>query len=130
MIVIGGFLSWETAMQKPMISCASFTTLQDLQASRVSKGMRLHMDYFKMQSFVFSQPVNYTYLYSNDEEGRRQGRIQGGDRGDCPPKTCESNFIQHNFVQFVKQHSRYKATLSSIVLSQECCEDYFILVNS
>jgi len=89
MIVIGGFLSWETAMQKPMISCASFTTLQDLQASRVSKGMRLHMDYFKMQSFVFSQPVNDTYLYNSDEEGRRQGRIQGATGAIAPLKPAK-----------------------------------------
>ena len=35
-------------------------------------------------------------------------------------KTYESNFIHHNFVQFGK-HSRYKAVLSSTVLSQQCC---------
>jgi len=49
------------------------------------------------------------------------------------PKTYESNFIHHDFVQFGKQHSRYKAILSSIVLSQQCCEVYFIsltVVNS
>ena len=33
---------------------------------------------------------------------------------------------QHDFVQFVKQHSRYKAILPSIVLSQQCCGVYFI----
>jgi len=32
-----------------------------------------------------------------------------------PPKTCKINFIHHDFVQFGKQHSRYKAILSSIV---------------
>ena len=46
-----------------------------------------------------------------------------GSRGAiAPPKTYESNFIHHDFVQFGKQHSRYKAILSSIVLSQQCCE--------
>jgi len=30
----------------------------------------------------------------------------GEDWGDRPPETCKSNFIHHNFVQFVKQHSR------------------------
>jgi len=46
----------------------------------------------------------------------RQGRIQGGgDWGNRPLKTCESNFIHHDFVQLGKQHSRYKAILPSIV---------------
>jgi len=44
----------------------------------------------------------------------------------APPKTYESNFIHHDFVQFGKQHSRYKVILSSIILSQQCCEVYFI----
>jgi len=43
-----------------------------------------------------------------------------------PPKSCESNFIHNDLVQFGKQHSRYKAILSSIVLSKQCCEIYFI----
>jgi len=54
--------------------------------------------------------------------------IRGGSKGggDLPPKTYESNSIHHDFVQFGKQHSRYKAILPSIVLSQKCCEVYFI----
>ena len=52
----------------------------------------------------------------------KQGGSRGGDWGDRPPKTYESNFFHHNFVQFGKQHSRYKVILSSIVLSQMCCE--------
>jgi len=46
--------------------------------------------------------------------------------GDLPPKTCESNFIHPDFVQFGNKHSRYKANLSSIVWSQHCCEVCFI----
>jgi len=46
--------------------------------------------------------------------------------GRSPPKTCESNFIHHNFLQSGKQHSRCKAILPSIVLSQQCCEVYVI----
>jgi len=46
--------------------------------------------------------------------------------GRSPPKTCESNFVHHNFLQSGKQHSRYKAILLSIVLSQQCCEVYVI----
>jgi len=39
-------------------------------------------------------------------------RNQGGSRGaPPPPKTYESNFFHHDFVQFGKQHSRYKAIL-------------------
>jgi len=55
-----------------------------------------------------------------------QGRIQEGDWAIVPAKTCEISFIHHDFVLFGKQHSRYKAILSSIVLSQEWCEVYFI----
>jgi len=56
----------------------------------------------------------------------KQERIQGGDWGDRPPKTYESNFIHHAFVQFRKRHWRLKVILSSIVLSQQPCEVYFI----
>jgi len=56
-----------------------------------------------------------------------QVRIQGGAIGAiAPPENYESNFIHHDFVQFRKQHSRFKASLLSIVLSQQCCEIYFI----
>jgi len=40
----------------------------------------------------------------------------------APPKTYESKFVHHDFVQFGKQHSEFKAILSSIVLSQQCCD--------
>jgi len=53
------------------------------------------------------------------------GRIQGDYRR---PKTWESNFIHHIFLQSGKQHLRYKAILPSIVLSQQCCEVYFIFL--
>jgi len=36
------------------------------------------------------------------------GTDPGGSWCDLPPKTCESNLIHHDFVQFGKQHSRYK----------------------
>ena len=51
---------------------------------------------------------------------------RGGGWGDRPPKTWESNFIHHDFLQLVKKHSRYKAILSSIALSQEGCEICYI----
>jgi len=44
----------------------------------------------------------------------------------APHKTYKSNFIHHNFAKFTKQHLRYKAILTSIVMSQQCCEVYFI----
>jgi len=47
---------------------------------------------------------------------------------NAPPKTYESNFFHHNFVEFRKQHSRYPSILSSIVLSLQCCEVYFIFL--
>jgi len=36
----------------------------------------------------------------------------------APPKTYESNFIHHDFVQFGKQHSRFQTIFPSTVLSQ------------
>jgi len=49
--------------------------------------------------------------------------IAGADpgEGDRPPKTYESNLFHQDFVQFGKQHSRYKAIKTSIVLSQQRC---------
>ena len=44
----------------------------------------------------------------------------------APPKTCESIFVHHYFVQFGKQHSRCKVILPPIVLSEQCCKEYFI----
>jgi len=50
-----------------------------------------------------------------------------GSRGAiAPPKTYESSFIHHNFVQFVKQHTPHKAILPPTVLTQQSCEVYFV----
>jgi len=54
------------------------------------------------------------------------GRSRGGDWAIALSKTYESKFIHHDFAQFRKQHSRYKAILPSIVLSMQFCEVYFI----
>jgi len=43
---------------------------------------------------------------------------RGTTEAISPSKTYESNFIQHDFLQFEKQHWRYQAFLLSIVLSQ------------
>ena len=55
-----------------------------------------------------------------------QGWIQEGAIGAIDPQNYESCFTLHDFEQFEKQHSRYKAILPSIVLLQHCCEVYFI----
>ena len=55
-----------------------------------------------------------------------RGGSRGGRLGGSPPlKTYEINFFHHDFVQFDKQHSQYKAILPSFVWSQQCCEAYF-----
>jgi len=57
---------------------------------------------------------------------------QGGSRGAIETialttKIYETNFTHQNILLFGKQqHSRYKAILPSIVLSQQCCEVHFI----
>jgi len=53
-------------------------------------------------------------------------KLKKQDWGNRPPKTYESNFNPHVFIQFRKQHSQYKAIWSSIVSSQRYCEVYFI----
>jgi len=57
-----------------------------------------------------------------------QGLIQGAIGTIVPPslETYERNFIHHDFVQFGKQHSWYKAILSSTALPQQCCDVYII----
>ena len=50
-----------------------------------------------------------------------------GGSGGAIGAIAPPNFFHHNIVQFRKQHSRYKAIFSFIVLSQNCCEVYFIL---
>jgi len=54
-------------------------------------------------------------------QGRLFARLCSGGsrraiRAIAPPKTYESNFIHHDFLQFKKQHSQNKAILSFIVL--------------
>jgi len=44
----------------------------------------------------------------------------------APPKTNESNFIHHDFVQFRKKHSRYNAILPYIIWSHRWSIGYFI----
>jgi len=63
--------------------------------------------------------------------------IRGGSRGrlvrSSPHKTYQSNFFHHDFEQFRKQHSRFKAILSSTVLLQQWCEVHCVsltVVNS
>ena len=54
-------------------------------------------------------------------------RAAPGERlGRLTPKTYENNFIHHYFLQFWKEHSRYKVILSPIVSSQQCFEVCFI----
>ena len=42
-----------------------------------------------------------------------RGGSTRGSWGESPPKTYEGNIFHHNFGQFGKQHSPYKAILSS-----------------
>ena len=57
-----------------------------------------------------------------EKRGIKQGRIQRATGAISAPKTNESSFVDHDFVQFGKQNSRYKAILPSIVLSQPSCK--------
>ena len=72
--------------------------------------------------FVY-ESVRFRWRHPFQSPMARKDRSRGGR---SPPKTYKSNFIQHDFVQFGKHHSRYKDILSSIVLSQQFCKVYFI----
>jgi len=54
------------------------------------------------------------------------GADPGGGWAIFPPKTTKVSFFHLDFEQFGKLHSRYKAILPSIVLSQQFCEVYFV----
>jgi len=82
------------------------------RASRVRRN-----DYYKIIRCLVQRMGAKRLFWRHPPANQMHGSIQGGD----PPKTYESNFIHHVFVQFGKQHSRYKAILPSI-LSQQCCE--------
>jgi len=67
------------------------------------------------------------WFYPTDEDLLQPGADpEGGDWGNRIAKTYESSFIRDDFLQFGKQHSRHKAILPPIILSQQCCEEYFI----
>jgi len=67
--------------------------------------------------------IQHGYNHSNNAPGANP---KGDDWCNRPPKTHKSNSIHHDFIQFSKQHSWYKAILLSSVSSQKCCEVYFI----
>jgi len=63
--------------------------------------------------FFIIKPANPGRLktrsgWENPTVGARSGS-SGGDWDDRPPKSFDSNFLHDNFVEFGKQHSRYKA---------------------
>ena len=78
---------------------------------------------------AFRTPENLVLNPRGPKSPCWQGWIQGEIEAIAPSDTYESNFIHHSFVQFGKEHSRYKAISSSIVLSQLCCEAYFIYLS-
>jgi len=53
-------------------------------------------------------------LLSSDARIEHKGGSGAGGRLPIP-KTYESNFFHHDFVQFTKQHSRYEAILHFVV---------------
>jgi len=54
------------------------------------------------------------------------GESRGAIEAIAPPETYQLTLFANDCVQFAKHHSQYKAILSSVVLSQKCCEVNFI----
>jgi len=84
-------------------------TLQELLSQ--DNGLLFHMTLpmFIKQCVRLFKAASTAYFTKNHKElktGFNQGRIQGGG-AIAPPKTHESSFIHHGFVQFGKNHSRY-----------------------
>jgi len=80
-----------------------------------------------MGALLHRTQANSLELVVRQNRWRPQGVKTGVNPGDHhPPENQRMNFIHHDCVQFGKQHSQYKAILSSIVLSRQCCEVYFI----
>jgi len=77
------------------------------------------------QALLLLQAADF-YLSVTKRWTLQQGQIQGSIGTSAPAEACESNYIQHDFLQSGKQHSRYKAILSSIILSQQLCKVYFV----
>jgi len=70
---------------------------------------------------VFKNQIFHIATNPTSPCGCRGGSRGGGDWGDCPLKPTKITLFTM-VLQFGKQHSRYKAILSSIALSQQCCE--------
>jgi len=110
--VVKEVLQWRSELRAPAQSYV-------IQADITSE-LNLQCNYFTV--------LNGTFVRRTANLEKLLTYQPGADPGGAidPPKTYKSNFFHHNFVQFGNQHSRYKAILSSIVLSQQCYEVYFI----
>jgi len=60
-------------------------------------------------------PSNFESFYFVQSSAGADSR--GAIAAIIPPKRYESNFIHHDFVQFGKQHSRYKAICDVFFIS-------------
>jgi len=110
-------------LKKHSLQCNSIKCLRIIyQRNRVNfteDPLRLVNVFLYSACVHFLRCTRCTWLFQSSH-----GRILGGDWGDL--KQAKSIFIHPNFLQFGKQHSRYKPILSSFVLSQQCCKVYFI----
>ena len=121
-------LPWQrrqSIVRRVRVKTAGSTSVRDVRRKLSSRDQRLMEIYVcrglkRVNTFLWFRHAPFAILLVST-----QGRIQ--ERGAIvPPKTNESNFIHHDFAQFGKQYSRYKGILPSTVLSQQCCEAYFI----
>jgi len=135
-----GSADWKLVRTKPIEKCSLHFLLLWINTHRCFKGWFYLTDSSKAHKSLLPQVSWKRYLMKPKQffqyilsflnlnsDKHLCGGLRGGSRGAiAPPKTYESNFIHHDFAQFRKQDLRYKAILPSIVLSQQCCEVYFI----
>jgi len=110
-----------------------FRSFSNVQINRLPQS-------FQWKPGQCSMFCQYTYLYLQlsllrpllaSQQNYTSAAIRGDPGGVTIPQSPPlmphaSNLVDHYFIQFGKQHSRYKAILPSVVLSQQCCEVYFI----
>jgi len=137
---LGSSISWRTFMLPIVTNRACLISRQSEQMhvifSIISvKEMTQKVNIFqiifttKFALLLFANPIFPVSSWSGFSV--QSGAIQRGAMGAVAlPTTYESNFIHHDFVQFGKQNSQYKANFPFTVLSQQFCEVCFISCNS
>ena len=112
--------SFVSSTSSPLSSSSLYVTIVITIVSCVETDLKVNLSCNKEHADYFVKEKNISVVYEWVEPG------VDPERGDRPPQNLRKYLFHNEFVQSGKQHSRYKGILPSIVLSQQCCEVYFI----